>query len=205
MNAEDLARKFHDNYERLAPSHSYTTRKDSAKPWEEVPENNRKLMIATCGAVMRELAGEPIPKLELDIEKMGIGDLHAALEAHHIEETTKLHARLMEARKLKDGAYSERDRCIAMMAKMAQILGLRCGLGKHDPNDASWDQDWMNIVYIEFPAPDGRSVQTSWHVHDSEMHLFERLPSYDKPWDGHTTDEKYQRMADICMAPIGEP
>lgn len=43
---EEIAKEFHDVYERLAPEHSYETREESAKPWEEVPENNRNLMIA---------------------------------------------------------------------------------------------------------------------------------------------------------------
>lgn len=46
--AEALARKFHETYERLAPDHGYETREASAKPWDEVPEQNRNLMIAVC-------------------------------------------------------------------------------------------------------------------------------------------------------------
>jgi hypothetical protein len=46
--AEDLARLFHETYERLAPQYGYETRKESAKPWEEVPDQNRRLMVAVC-------------------------------------------------------------------------------------------------------------------------------------------------------------
>jgi hypothetical protein len=46
--AEKIAKEFHEAYERLAPTFSYETRKASAKPWEEVPNNNRNLMIAVC-------------------------------------------------------------------------------------------------------------------------------------------------------------
>lgn len=46
--AEALARRFHETYERLAPSFGYRTREASAKPWDEVPEDNRNLMIAVC-------------------------------------------------------------------------------------------------------------------------------------------------------------
>src|SRR6476620_5707632 len=42
--AEILAEKFHETYERLAPDFGYRTREASAKPWTEVPEQNRKLM-----------------------------------------------------------------------------------------------------------------------------------------------------------------
>lgn len=52
FSPEDVARMFHETYERLAPSFGYETRKASAKPWDEVPENNRKLMIAVAGAVL---------------------------------------------------------------------------------------------------------------------------------------------------------
>lgn len=50
--AEQLAEKFHESYERLAPSFSYETRKASAKPWAEVPQNNRRLMVAVVAEVM---------------------------------------------------------------------------------------------------------------------------------------------------------
>lgn len=43
---EQIAREFHETYERLAPDHGYETRKESAVPWSEVPEQNRSLMIA---------------------------------------------------------------------------------------------------------------------------------------------------------------
>lgn len=48
MTAEQLAEKFHNTYERLAPEHGYETRKDSAVPWENVPQKNKSLMIAVC-------------------------------------------------------------------------------------------------------------------------------------------------------------
>jgi len=51
-SAEDLARRFHETYERLAPSFGYKTREASAKPWEEVPLDNRNLMIAVAGEII---------------------------------------------------------------------------------------------------------------------------------------------------------
>lgn len=45
--AEDVAQQFHEAYERLAPAHGYQTRDASAKPWSDVPEQNRGLMVAT--------------------------------------------------------------------------------------------------------------------------------------------------------------
>jgi hypothetical protein len=52
MTPEDLARLFHTTYERLAPSFGYETRRESAKPWDEVPDQNRRLMIAVCAEVL---------------------------------------------------------------------------------------------------------------------------------------------------------
>jgi hypothetical protein len=56
--AEALARRFHETYERLAPKYGYETREASAKPWEQVPKNNRQLMIAVCAEVGAELLVE---------------------------------------------------------------------------------------------------------------------------------------------------
>lgn len=50
--AELIARCFHQAYERLAPEHGYTTREASAVIWEEVPEQNRALMVATVQALL---------------------------------------------------------------------------------------------------------------------------------------------------------
>lgn len=55
MNAEQLAQFFHETYERLAPSFGYKTREASAKPWAEVPEQNKLLMMAVCDEVLDRL------------------------------------------------------------------------------------------------------------------------------------------------------
>lgn len=44
-SAEQIARAFHESYERQAPQFNYQTRKASAVPWEDVPEDNKQLMI----------------------------------------------------------------------------------------------------------------------------------------------------------------
>jgi hypothetical protein len=61
-DAEKIAQRFHEAYERLAPSFGYKTREASAVAWEKVPENNRKLMIAVCA----ELFPAPTDTPELD-------------------------------------------------------------------------------------------------------------------------------------------
>ncbi len=58
VDAEELARAFHESYERLAPQYNYRTRRGSAVPWEDVPESNRRLMIATAGEVINRIRAE---------------------------------------------------------------------------------------------------------------------------------------------------
>ena len=53
MDAEQLAKKFHDTYEKLAPEFGYKTRDSSAVDWHDVPENNKRLMIATCAELIK--------------------------------------------------------------------------------------------------------------------------------------------------------
>ena len=60
MTAEDLAKLFHETYELLAPSFNYKTRKESAKPWDEVPEDNKRLMIAVCEEVANKIRDQEI-------------------------------------------------------------------------------------------------------------------------------------------------
>lgn len=62
--AEHYAQKFHESYERLAPSFGYETREASAVPWEQVPQNNKRLMIAVCA----ELFGIPLSSHEVKDE-----------------------------------------------------------------------------------------------------------------------------------------
>lgn len=71
MTAEGLAKLFHTTYERLAPEYGYETRKDSAVPWEKVPEKNRKLMIAVCEEICRVLidGSDSDPWLEVTAAK----------------------------------------------------------------------------------------------------------------------------------------
>lgn len=65
MTPELLAQRFHEEYERLAPSFGYQTRKESAKPWAEVPARNKALMIAVC----KELLDDPTIAEALEQER----------------------------------------------------------------------------------------------------------------------------------------
>jgi hypothetical protein len=56
MNSVELAKLFHETYERLAPSFGYETRSETAVPWEQIPANNpnKQLMIAVTGEIIHQ-------------------------------------------------------------------------------------------------------------------------------------------------------
>ena len=54
--AEQIAMRFHFWYESLAPKYDYATRKESHVEWDQVPENNRSLMVAVARQVADEFA-----------------------------------------------------------------------------------------------------------------------------------------------------
>ena len=51
--APEVARQFHYTYERLAPQFDYETRKASAVLWEDVPAQNKALMIAVVEELLK--------------------------------------------------------------------------------------------------------------------------------------------------------
>jgi len=88
MSAEQLARKFHDAYERLAPNFGYETRKET-REFDPTAANGR-LMIATCAELsgeQRTVAGRTIAewrefaKRDDCLDQMVPSDLRAILSA----------------------------------------------------------------------------------------------------------------------------
>jgi len=83
----------------------------------------------------------------------------------------------------KDGAYTERNRLVALLSVI-----FPSSLEQHEGED--WEDDWRWVVYVDLPTG-----QASWHIHDSELALFDHLPRLaGRKWDSHTTEEKYQRV-----------
>jgi hypothetical protein len=80
--------------------------------------------------------------------------------------------------------YGERNRLVAFLSRLYPSH-----LALH-PDDPSWEQDWLTIVCIHSPAG-----QLTWHIHDSEVPIFYGLAMQANDWDGHTTDQKYARLA----------
>jgi len=88
-------------------------------------------------------------------------------------------------------AYNERNRLVAFLTTMYPS-------GIAVTPIEGWDPEWYNCVYVEFPWG-----QASWHIHDSELHLFSHLKKYEKPWDGHTTEEKYAKIEQYVNETVG--
>jgi len=84
-----------------------------------------------------------------------------------------------------DKAYTERNYLVAYLARQ-----FPSGLKKTAIKD--WEVFWHNCVYIDTPKG-----QMSWHFHDKDAYLFDGLPPYEGEWDGHTTEEKYQRLLEL--------
>ena len=53
-NPQALAKLFHETYEHLAPEFGYETRKETARGWDEIPDDspNKRLMIAVCREII---------------------------------------------------------------------------------------------------------------------------------------------------------
>lgn len=118
-----------------------------------------------------------------------------AVQNRHLLRRQRQASELADA---KAQAYAERNQLLAALAMHASRLGWTAWRGKHA--GAGWDDDWRNVIYIYRPD----AGQMSWHIHDSELHLFAFLPlmiGEGARWDGHTTTETYQRL----LTPPAEP
>lgn len=52
IEAEYLARRFHEIYEALASDFNYTTRLESRCDWKDVPTKQKELMIAAAREIL---------------------------------------------------------------------------------------------------------------------------------------------------------
>lgn len=87
-----------------------------------------------------------------------------------------------------DKVYHERNQLVAALTKVFPSY-----ISKH-PQDEEWEDDWRFIVFIRLPTG-----QVSWHIHDSEVDMFTHLAVRPNDWDGHTTEEKYDRLARLIQ------
>ena len=81
--------------------------------------------------------------------------------------------------------YRERAHLVAHLA--SQYFS---AIAYNDPNEPDWP-----VIYIQTPAG-----QLSWHLSPDDLDLFDhviRVTPESITWDGHTTEEKYRRLAKL--------
>lgn len=105
-----------------------------------------------------------------------------ALSKEHADRADALAHDLAYMKAEKDKAYAERDRLVAALSKQYPSH-----LAWHV--EPEWEDDWRNIVCIHLPTG-----QATWHIHDAELPLFGHLTRENGHWDGHSTEEKYERV-----------
>lgn len=116
----------------------------------------------------------------------------AQLPSEHAEALDEVKSLIAERVKAitdqKDGAYRERDALVCALSKV-----FPAHLCRHPEEDREWEDDWRWIVCVHLPTG-----QATWHIHDSERPHFDHLTVSQGHWDGHTTEEKYQRLAALA-------
>lgn len=83
-------------------------------------------------------------------------------------------------------AYRERAHLVAFLAAWCASH-----IGHTDPNEPDWA-----VLVVETSAG-----QMSWHIAPDDMDLFAHVPPTGpshRPWDGHTAEQKYQRLAALA-------
>jgi hypothetical protein len=97
----------------------------------------------------------------------------------------------------RDDAYAQRDRLLALLCAIGADLGWEAWRGV----DRAAEDGFRTVVYLQPPTG-----QMSWHVPDEHAALFAFLPTREPHgWDGHTSDEKWARVAAAVEQLVGEP
>jgi N-glycosidase YbiA len=163
--AEQLAKRFHDIYEELAPKFDYETRRDSAVDWKDVPSNNKNLMIAVCQKLLEErhLFGNKVKQLSLDFQNSQVmenensnqnvinfystkGDYgcFSNFSAHPIELKGKIWRtteHYFQAQKFPDTEHEEEIHLVA-----SPMVAARMGRSRSRPLRKDWETAKDNIM-----------------------------------------------------------
>ena len=89
-----------------------------------------------------------------------------------------------------DEVYAERNKVVLAFAALVKEQGWDVGLAV-DPDSPDWP-----VLMIETDAG-----QVSWHFQAGE--LPPGLPLFAGKWDGHSTPEKYDRLAELVRSAFG--
>jgi len=87
----------------------------------------------------------------------------------------------------KDLVYRERNELVALLSKIYPSH-----LSRHTKEE-NVDKDYQWMICIHFPTGQGR-----WHLRKREREATRHLKWKQKcKWDGHSTEEKYERIRKI--------
>lgn len=141
-------------------------------PWDAVPENQRRRLLLDIDFLFRKYWDEAPNFYSV------IGQFQSRLITADAE--------MYRQREAKDAAYTERNRLVALLAAL-----FPSSLERHPEEDTEWDPEWRWICFIDLPTG-----SASWYIPDRELSLFDHVPrNQGRTWDGHTTEEKYRRVA----------
>lgn len=87
---------------------------------------------------------------------------------------------------MSDAVYRERA---ALVAHLTRIYPDSVLVHRADPAEEEWP-----VLYI-----DTSEGQLSWHISKADLDLFAHVPWGQAEWDGHTTEEKYERLQKLGM------
>lgn len=157
-------------------------------------------LVKAARRAIRDAVRKETESLQKHVDALEALIVDLAEEKQHLtgvrDHVRALEEMLGEARRAKNDAYSQRNKLVAAFARMALKLGWKAGVGQHqDEANKEWEDDWRTIVFVDTPAG-----QVSWHFHDSETWMLEDLPKYRGKWDGHTDEEKWERLATSTRA-----
>lgn len=155
---------------------------ERSRSWEMSVESIRKHEESLRNALEAELAEVKRERDDARAEAQGWREQRDREYELRVAVVRELGDALREAVEAKNAAYAERNKLVALLARLYPSGIRRTAI-------EGWEPEWHGCVYIDSPVG-----QLSWHYHDSEAHLFAGLPPYEKDWDGHTTDEKYARI-----------
>lgn len=102
-------------------------------------------------------------------------------------------AEIAELKAQLDAVYLERNKVVALAARMAAYLECPATVTRTAEDVAP---EWRNAIYIALPTG-----QVSWHFHDRDAAVFAGVPYGATNWDGHTTEQKYERVAAAFQSP----
>jgi hypothetical protein len=120
----------------------------------------------------------------------------AALRAENerlLADVAEARAQLAAVTAERDKAYRERAHLVAYLAACHPSV----------ITDAPDTDDAWKIIYVETPAG-----QMSWHLSGDDLDLFLHVadtgdvPGGAPEWDGHSTEQKYERLAELTRMTV---